>query len=224
MYKLYSMVAAAALLGVAGAANAFLIDDFNGGDVSIVAAAAIPPPSNGVPGNPLTEAYSVALGGAHTLQIDTAARPGSSNTISGGTWNVGNPSNGGSTGFVSWSDSAGVDLTDGAINDALELQINQIDIGTTTLTFTVTDVGGASSMLELTNQTAGQKVFLFSDFSGTADFTRAATVQLAYITGNNTDLEIDLIQTRQGVPLPGTIALLGAGLLGLGVRRRKIGA
>ena len=117
----------------------------------------------------------------------------------------------------------GVDLTDGATQDAIQIDIISIDQGNITLTFTVTDLtGGETSTLVLAGLGVGTQAVLFSSFTGIADFTDIDSIVLTIDAGVASDLILDLIDTRlgTGVGLPTTLALLGLGLFGV-IRRRE---
>lgn len=230
MRKFKVLVAGAALLAISGGAHAFLIDDFDGGDafISVTSFPTLPASVN--------QPYANALGGSRTLLIAaaTGAGNGPSLSVSGGLLLIGNPPNAGSTGAVVWDNNGnglgGIDLTEGGLDDAIELEITEIDVGSITLQFFVEDTFANKATLTFRDLVVGRQAFLFTDFvqnsanTNDVDFTAIDDAQLRYATGSNVDVTLDLILTRQGVPIPGTVALLGIGLVGLGLRRRALKA
>ena len=92
-----------------------------------------------------------------------------------------------------------------------------------TISFVVNDIAAGTASLTLDNLGVGNVAFLFSSFTGLANFSAVDSLVMTVVAGTASDLTLDLVQTRQGtnVPVPGTLALFGAGLLGLGLRRRR---
>jgi len=86
---------------------------------------------------------------------------------------------------------------------------------------TNTDSNGLLSALTLPpGTTTGVNKFFFNAFTGTADFTDVDSVVLNFQLTVATDLVIDLIETTN-VPVPASLLLVGVGLVGLGVIRRR---
>lgn len=209
---------------VAGSANALFIDNFNTGYSFL----SITPPT---PAPQTTTVAATALGGSRTTTISTATGNGpslvvdDSTVVPSGTLQIGNPPSQGSTGSVTWGGALDADLTDVDQNDAIQLNIIKTDVNNVDLTFTITDTSDNVATLTLPNLVIGPQAFLFAAFTNYAgtDFHHVKEVVLSYVTPADTDTEIDLVRTRFGtnVPLPGTLALFGAGLIGLGLRGRK---
>lgn len=223
MRKFLATAVIAASFAIAPMANALLIDDFNGGDQGV---------DDGAPG-PDTAMYGNAVGGDRTLLIDNIvganAFNGASANVTGGTFNHNNDGGVSSDSHIDWDAGGaglgGIDITEAGTNDALGLAITTIDQGNVTLTFTVTDTSSAVSSLALSGLGAGTFSFLFSSFTGSANFALVDSIQLDVVAGSASDLTLDLVQTQLGttpsVPLPGTIALMGLALGGLGAMRRR---
>lgn len=204
---------------VATSANAIVvIDSFDVNSVTVTEASGAVNVSGGT-----------VIGGSRTLQTT-----GNSNTqiFTNGSLNIANPPSGGaSVNTVLWDANGaglgGLDLIE-VDNDALQLTISFIDIGTVTATFAVTETaaaGGQTATLAIAGLVAGTQGFLFTDFLNYAsvDFTEVESILMTINSPVNVDVVMDVVITRQGtgVPVPGTLALFGLGLTAVGLRRRK---
>ena len=211
------------------------IDNFNFGSGNIFSLGAVPPGS--VTSLNIAGASGV-FGGSRTIDITQATGPVVFSAVNEspnfGQYNHSNPSG---TSVVTWdADGAigglnGADLTDSGNDDALQLDVVKIDLGSITINFTITSATGSSS-LSVNDLVEGQQAFLFSSFgtiSGSgADFASVDGIEMTVIAGNDIDVRLDLVQTTtrkgtfNGAPLPGTAVpmMLALGLLTRHGRRR----
>jgi hypothetical protein len=234
---------------VAGAANAVYIDDFNSPTTPPAghSASGGGAGSSAATGLPAATATGGTIGGARILNVigpnDVATTSISVNQefistgiakhaqgLSPGTQDVSSILWNAAGAGLGATPANGFDLTEAATQDAIQLNIVTIDVGGADLKFTVTDINGNASSRTLTNLTVGPFAFLYSAFAAdtatAADFTKLTSILLTITARGDTDVGIDLIRTRQGtnVPVPGTLALFGAGLIGAAIRRRKAAA
>ncbi len=232
-------VASGVILAGAGPASGILIDSFDSG-FGAVDSINDPGPTNFPSGD--------AIGGSRTLEIlDFPA--GSGNLSQGAelaTGFVPNPPPGtgalghsqdsfapGGRSKVSWT-AGGVDLTEGGLADGVMFEILAIDQGNVDLTLTITDTAGNSSELPLAGLGTGASSFLFTNFTGNADFADADMIMLTIDAGEASDFTLDLLETvpvpppppppGNGVPEPisATLGMMGLGALGYATKRRGI--
>lgn len=87
----------------------------------------------------------------------------------------------------------------------------------------VYSAGGGSSSWETTVDpgTNFTQKALYSDFMGTADFTKVDRVVFIFDTAQGGDFAVNSIDTLTTVPEPATMAILGVGILPLLRRRRR---
>lgn len=228
-------IAAAALLATFGSAHAVLIDSFDTAQ-SVTSDGTSTSEVNGagILGSERDLAVTVDSGSGNTASDVNM-------TVSGSLTYESPPLTSGSATAVwdgdddsqtvdSGSGLGGVDLTaDGS--DSLQLDAIA-DLSGSSLVFTVWSSSSDSSEYTLalpSDPTFTLQSFsiLFTDFatvSGAgADFTSVTAIQMV-VDGTNApgvDVIVDSVATGTEVPEPATVALLGAGLAGIGIRMRR---
>ena len=117
----------------------------------------------------------------------------------------------------------GLDLTQMGENTGIDVAFIAADAGAAT---TVTLMDTVGDTLELTLNTAGPGAlfFDFDLFAGIGDVTDIDSIHFAIQGQIDGDYQIDLIRAISDVPEPltATLGTLGLGVLGLGLRRRRI--
>lgn len=222
--SLYGMVGGFLLLATTSA-QALLIDDFS--DAQLLSTTFGPTSS--------TVAAPSALGGKRDAKITALPPTGAlelSVAIGGGGDVLSHSQGSGVTGSsdVQWDGgngmtidptglgAAGVDLTEGGINDRLRFDV-LLDDRPATVTFSIYDVlgGSASKAVALPGGIYDETSYtvFFSSFVG-VDMTKVGAIALN-ISGPlvSTDVTLDDIEATHA-PEPGTFLLLGTGLLGIG--------
>ena len=228
--QLLNCVLAAVGFALSPVSSAVIIDNFDVGSGSISSTGVTPSApvaSLNIPGT------SGAIGGSRTTIIPKATGAGVTSSVNTASstrrYRHTNPQGTSGTSLLIWDANGllgglnGVDLTDGGNDNAVEVNVVQISVGSVTVEFTVTSPTGSSS-LAADNVTLGQQAFLFRDFGDTsgsgADFTNVDSIELTLIAAQGAEVQLSLVQTGQGqdslvgisAPLPGTAALMGIAL------------
>lgn len=238
----FSKLAAAAALAVAGAGAqaAFVIDDFS------TTQNTVGDHTTGDGGNGFHQVCGAGIIGVcrdlYVEKFGSAADDGFAGVrsfVAGGRLSYSQDTGQNGIGIVRWDGAnaadaiqtdglGGVDLISGGLG--IRVQVLSADLAGWPLIFQAWLDGDGDNNYSMFESTiigaAGPGIydFTFGSFVGGPaadyDFSRVGAVQMIINNGaiNDIDLQIDIIQN---IPEPGTLALVGATLLGLGAARRR---
>jgi len=169
--------------------------------------------SNTIGGERDTTITHLAGGSISTVEINNAAFP---SQIA-----VGNPPLADSTVVVTWPGMTAADITEGGVNNGFLVEVSFIDLNVQ-VKFDVTSLLYGTRSLTQNFSGASTEFFEFSTFSAGSDsvFTSVDSIVMTLDGPLAWDAVLDLVETNTDVPVPGSLALLGLGLLGMGGLRR----
>lgn len=123
---------------------------------------------------------------------------------------------------IQYNGIAAQDLTDAGTAFGFRFSVSAID-QFVDVTFNVWS-GAQANQSTWTGQFASavDKFFIpFANFTGSANFAAVTAMQMILDGPTAWDGAIDIVETSESIPLPGTVLLMGAGLLGLARRMKR---
>ncbi|MGR5070227.1 PEP-CTERM sorting domain-containing protein [Vibrio sp. PNB23_22_6] len=240
-YGLYTALATS--LAFASQANAVIIDDFDNPDaigVNYVQDTTVDDSGSGNPSEATYDDPLGILGGERDLWVKLLDNPEGSLTgvalsVAAGSLSYGTGSSVVAEGKIQYDgndndavniDTAGLGSVDLTLNggDAFLLDVIDTDLGFTFGVQVWSALGTETDTVVYTasGATTGLAALAFSDFVG-VDFTDVSAIEFTINTnGKAGQADIDFsIGSVVSVPEPASIAFFGAGLLGLGLLRRR---
>jgi len=203
----------------------FVIDDFTVATQQVIVA-------SGSTSETGTATDMAILGGSRQMNLTTASSPVGFATFKsssfGGQLALANDPGVTGTASIIWNNSGNgfdADITQGGLLDLLTMNVIFIDQDVT-VQFTLTDTiaFGGDSHTTATQEFTGAGLFLIglSEFSDdSVDTEHIASIEMILTGPDAWDGTFTFLQTDTSIPEPGSIVLLGLGLVGLGYGRRK---
>jgi len=197
-------------------ANATLVDDFNGGDMTVFPT---------TPSSETTKLYNNAFGGKRTINIEKTGPRIAYSDVMFGQFSLNTAAGTSAISTITWNSASSVDLIEKTDNNAFSLDIDYIDQNNVSFNLFITDISANTDSFSLLDAEAGIQNIFFSSFSG-IDFHNVTDISLQIEGGLESDLTLNSLSTERinvsAVPTPAALVMFSSSLVILSLSRRKV--